>query len=171
MWLPWLQWTTTIGTGSTKQPSWSLFWPSENGEKEKQTKQVFRSDADYLVLAGDFNVDPRDGEVRFKDNLWRSRILTLNIWKVKKTHPGNLQIIQRRTNRLGRGVLQGCNKKPSLQINKCFRVTRVSGLIPTYPPLATPPILTPARELTLSFTTMFGIGLRRRRPSLLLIIR
>ena len=24
---------------------------------------IFRSDADYLVLAGDFNVDPRDGEV------------------------------------------------------------------------------------------------------------
>ena len=38
-------------------------------KKEIQTKQVFRSDADYLVLAGDFNVDPRDGEVRFKDNL------------------------------------------------------------------------------------------------------
>ena len=35
----------------------------------------FRSDADYLVLAGDFNVDPRDGEVSIRQDQLLSTIV------------------------------------------------------------------------------------------------
>ena len=50
----------------------------------------FRSDADYLVLAGDFNVDPRDGEV-----LGQNRpIFEQYSNSINSTLPGHLQNIQ-----------------------------------------------------------------------------